>query len=59
MNAFEATVKINEGRFGVSPLHTLSVLGLTGMRCVSAEHTMADGGKLCVMGLKDWQTCNF
>lgn len=49
MNAFEATVKINEGRFGVSPLQTFSVLVLTWMSCVSAEHANAqpDGEKLC------------
>lgn len=51
MNAFEATVKINEGRIGVSPRQTISVPVLTWMRCISAEHTNAQsyGEKLCVL----------
>lgn len=51
MNAFEATVKINEGRIGVSPLQTISVLVLTWMRYISAEHANARpyGEKLCVL----------
>lgn len=53
MNAFEATVKINESRFGVSPLQTFSVLVLTWMRCVSAEHKNAwPDGKIVYHGAR-------
>lgn len=56
-----ATVKINEGGFGVSPLQTLSVLVLAwwGESVQNMQMLSLMGKNVRVIGLKEWQTCNF